>query len=53
VPTLIPKIVIDTKLCRAGFIVSGDKHLLGLKEYEGIRIVKAADFLSFFKRTFS
>jgi len=40
-------------LCRAGFIVSGDKHLLGLKEYEGIRIVKAADFLSFFKRTFS
>jgi len=33
---------------RAGFIVSGDKHLLNLKEYKGIKIMKAADFLSFF-----
>jgi len=33
---------------RAGFIVSGDKHLLNLKEYKGIKIMKAGDFLSFF-----
>ena len=33
---------------RAGFIVSGDKHLLNLKEYKGIRILKATDFLSLF-----
>jgi predicted nucleic acid-binding protein len=33
---------------RAGFIVSGDKHLLKLKEYKGIKIMKAADFLSLF-----
>jgi putative PIN family toxin of toxin-antitoxin system len=33
---------------RAGFIVSGDKHLLNLKEYKGIKIMKAADFLSIF-----
>ena len=25
----------------------GDKHLLKLKEYEGIKIINAADFLSF------
>jgi len=31
----------------AGFIVSGDNHLLKLKEYKGIRILKAADFLVF------
>jgi len=30
---------------RAGFIVSGDKHLLDLKEYDGITIMKSADFL--------
>ena len=34
----------------AGFIVSGDKHLLDLKEYEKIRIMKAVDFLSFYKK---
>jgi putative PIN family toxin of toxin-antitoxin system len=33
---------------RSGFIVSGDKHLLNLKEYKGIKIMKAADFLSLF-----
>ena len=32
----------------AGFIVSGDNHLLKLKEYKGIRILKATDFLSIF-----
>ena len=31
---------------QAGFVVSGDKHLLDLEEYEGINIIKAADFLS-------
>ena len=30
---------------QAGFIVSGDHHLLDLKTYEGIQIIKAADFL--------
>lgn len=29
------------------FIVSGDKHLLRLVTYQGIRIVKVADFLTF------
>ncbi|MBW2663299.1 MAG: putative toxin-antitoxin system toxin component, PIN family [Deltaproteobacteria bacterium] len=33
---------------RAGFIISGDKHLLNLKEYKGIKIMKAADFLLLF-----
>ena len=33
--------------CCADYIVSGDKHLLKLKEYEGIKIINAADFLSF------
>ena len=31
---------------QAAFIVSGDKHLLALGRHEGIRIVKAADFLA-------
>jgi putative PIN family toxin of toxin-antitoxin system len=30
---------------RAEVIVSGDRHLLGLKEYQGIRIVRASDLL--------
>jgi len=34
--------------CKADYIVSGDTHLLNLKEYEGIRIVNAADFLKVF-----
>ncbi|HEX8228447.1 MAG TPA: putative toxin-antitoxin system toxin component, PIN family, partial [Chloroflexia bacterium] len=29
----------------ADYIVSGDKHLLSLGEYEGIRILSPADFL--------
>jgi uncharacterized protein len=32
------------------FIVSGDKHLLTLKEYKGIKILKASDFLSFISK---
>ncbi len=31
---------------RAQYIVSGDKDLLELKEFRGIRIVRAAEFLS-------
>lgn len=31
----------------ANFIVSGDKHLLDLKEYQGIKIVTAKEFLNF------
>lgn len=32
-----------------GYVVSGDKHLLGLKEFGGIRIVKAKEFLDIAK----
>ena len=28
------------------FIISGDKHLLRLSQYEGIRIIKVAEFLT-------
>ncbi len=31
---------------KADYIVSGDRHLLQLKEYAGIKIMKVADFLS-------
>jgi len=30
---------------KAAYIVSGDKHLLNLKEYEGIVVVRANEFL--------
>ena len=33
----------------AEYIVSGNKHLLNLKEYEGIRILRAKAFLGIFK----
>lgn len=36
--------------CGADYIVSGDRHLLALKECEGIRIMNAADFLSFVEK---
>ncbi|MCK4401242.1 hypothetical protein KAW08_02915 [bacterium] len=29
----------------ADYIISGDKHLLNLEEYQGIKIVKPADFI--------
>ncbi|OAT79413.1 putative toxin-antitoxin system toxin component, PIN family [Desulfotomaculum copahuensis] len=29
----------------ANYLISGDKHLLELNEYKGIRILKASDFL--------
>jgi putative PIN family toxin of toxin-antitoxin system len=30
----------------AAYIVSGDRHLLNIKEYEGISIIRANDFLA-------
>jgi len=32
--------------CKADYIISGDKHLLAVGEYAGIRILKASEFLS-------
>lgn len=32
--------------CDADYIVSGDGHLLSLKEYAGIKILKASEFLA-------
>jgi putative PIN family toxin of toxin-antitoxin system len=32
-------------------IVSGDRHLLSLREFRGIRIVRAADFLAEYRRS--
>ena len=34
---------------KADIIVSGDNHLLKIKEYEGIRIIKSADALELLK----
>jgi len=34
--------------CCADYIISGDKHLLNLKEYSGIKIINASEFLSIF-----
>ena len=30
--------------CRANYIISGDRHLLNLKEYEGIKLIKSSEF---------
>lgn len=30
---------------KSGYIISGDKHLLQLGEYEGIKIIRASEFL--------
>ena len=35
--------------CNADYIVSGDKHLINLKEYKGIKIVTSTEFLSVLK----
>lgn len=32
--------------CKADYIVSGDRHLLNLKEYAGIKILKASEFIA-------
>ncbi|MBU0677657.1 MAG: putative toxin-antitoxin system toxin component, PIN family [Verrucomicrobia bacterium] len=38
--------ILEAAFCAdAEYIVSGDKHLLSLKEWEGIRIVKASTFI--------
>jgi putative PIN family toxin of toxin-antitoxin system len=34
--------------CKANYIISGDRHLLNLKEYEGIKLIKSSDFLKVF-----
>ena len=34
--------------CRANYIISGDRHLLNLKEYGGIKIIKSSEFLKAF-----
>lgn len=36
--------------CRASFIVSGDEHLLKLKEFQGISILTPSQFLKRFKK---
>lgn len=35
---------------KADYIVSGDKHLLGLKEYKGIRSIAPAEFLDLLEK---
>ena len=35
---------------KAGYVFSGDKHILNLKDYLGIQIKKAAEFLEILKR---
>lgn len=39
------RIIECSKAAEADFIVTGDKHLLALKEFEGSRIVTIAEFL--------
>jgi len=34
---------------QADYIISGDKHLLDLKTYQGIKIVTLAEFLEIFE----
>ena len=33
-------------MCKADYIISGDKHLLNLKEYKNIKILSQIEFLS-------
>ena len=35
---------------KADFILSGDKHLLDLKNFRGIKIITPAEFFTFFKK---
>lgn len=39
------KVVESAVIGKAGYIVSGDKHLLTMKEYQGIVMIKANEFL--------
>ncbi len=41
------KIIECAVSCNADYIVTGDRHLLDLKEYKGIKIVTAKQFLEF------
>lgn len=43
------KILEAASEAKADYIISGDKHLLKLKEFKGIKIVKAKEFLEFIK----
>lgn len=36
--------------CGADYIISGDRHLLNLKEYEGIKIFRPSEFLKIFSK---
>jgi putative PIN family toxin of toxin-antitoxin system len=36
--------------CKANYIVSGDRHLLQLKEYAGIKILKASEILVLYSK---
>lgn len=59
-PVSTPKIIkqdpLDDKFlacavaCQASFIISGGRHLLGLKEFEGIPIVSPKEFLRIIKK---
>jgi putative PIN family toxin of toxin-antitoxin system len=37
-------------LSGVNYIISGDKHLLELKEYSGIKILKASEYLAIFEK---
>ena len=47
--TMIGKAILVAKEADADLIVTGDKHLLDLKEYEGIGITRIAGFLYSFR----
>ncbi|MDQ7787789.1 MAG: putative toxin-antitoxin system toxin component, PIN family [Thermodesulfovibrionales bacterium] len=37
------------RVCNSDLIVTGDKHLLSLKDFEGIGVARVADFLHIFR----
>ena len=44
------KILACAVSCNAGYIVTGDKHLLELKEYENVKIVTPKEFVEIIER---
>lgn len=40
-------VILSARKGKADFIVSGDKHLLEIKDFQGIRIVTPTEFLKF------
>lgn len=43
-------IILETsKVSGSEYLITGDQHLLQLKKYEGIKILKPADFLNIYK----